>query len=573
MKDLMNTLKWIKSQCGKYFIYVFIIILIGSISSLASVYRALISKNLVDGAISGNISLIIKPLILLGSVIIYEISSSAFSSYLKVKCSAKLSAHIQKKFYTHIINSKWQEQAKYHSGNLLSRITSDVGNITEVIVKTLPSIVSLLILLITAFITLYHFDAKLALLSITIIPICIFTGKLYTRKLKDIHKKSQELDATYYSFMQESIQNLLILKTFCLEETNLDRMTELQNSKIKLSLKKSSIGIFANLFMSLGGWCGFFLVFCWGAFNLSKGTGTYGTLTALLQLMSAIQVPFYGLAGSLPQLSASIGSAERLIAIETLSLEDKSYKELNNELSNNLNPVIEFKNVSFEYMENAPILKDMSFSIQPGETIGILGPSGEGKTTIIRLLLSLIDSKQGYICFKNNNEEMPVNPNTRNLISYVPQGNTLFSGSIKSNLLYGNKDASEPEIEAALSAAGALNFVNSLNDKLNTIIGEKGVGLSEGQAQRIAIARALLRKKPILILDEATSSLDVETELKILHTIQNLKHNPTCIIITHRPSALSICDRTFKLENNQLHEVTSYPNDESAAGIINESTP
>jgi ATP-binding cassette subfamily C protein len=383
-----------------------------------------------------------------------------------------------------------------------------------------------------------------------------------------MHKQSQEADSTYRSFMQESIQNLLILKTFCLEKNNLSKLTELQNNKIKLSLKRSSISIVANIFMSIGSWIGFFLVFCWGAVNLSKGIGTYGTLTALLQLVSSIQAPFFGLAGSLPQLAGAIGSAERLIEIEKMTLEDLDYEEADESLLNINNPNIEFEDVSFSYFKNSPVLKNISFNIKSGETIGVMGASGEGKTTIIRLILSLIDSNQGNISIINDNKRYSINPSSRNLISYVPQGNTLFSGTIRQNLLYGNKDASETDIESAITAAGAFNFVDSLKGKLDTVIGEKGVGLSEGQAQRLAIARALLRKRPILILDEATSSLDIETELRVLNTVQNLQHNPTCIIITHRTSALSICDRLFKIENGFLKEVTNYPKAESAASAI-----
>lgn len=567
MKNLLVTLKWIKSYCLNYFHYIIIITAIGGILSTASVYRALVTKNLVDAAISGKMPLIMKPLILLAILIIIEIFFRSFSQFLTANSSVKLSADIQRKLYTHILNSKWQYQVKYHSGHLLARVTSDVVTITDTIVNTFPNIISLLILLVTSFITLYHLEPILAFLSITIVPISIFISRLFAKRLKEIHKKSQEVDANYRSFMQESIQNLLIVKTFCLENNNLEDLSKLQNSKISLSLKRSSIGILANIFMSIGSWCGFFMVFCWGAANLSNGTTSYGTLTALLQLISTIQVPFLGLAGSIPQLAIALGSAERLIEIDTLPLECRHYSEVDSNLLDNIPTNIQFKNVSFSYLQDIPVLKNVTFNIEAGQTIGILGASGEGKTTIIRLLLSLIDTEGGCIYLKNNNEELIVNPSSRNLFSYVPQGNTLFSGTIRSNLLYGNKNASEEDIKLAITAAGALNFINSLDRKLDTVIGEKGIGLSEGQAQRIAIARGLIRKKPILILDEATSSLDTETELKVLTNIHNLEHSPTCIIITHRLSALSICDRLFKLESGYLRELNPYSKEESAAAL------
>jgi ABC-type multidrug transport system fused ATPase/permease subunit len=508
--------------------------------------------------------LIIKSLSFLALLMIIQVSFSSLSSYLNAKCSVKLSSHIQKKLYTHIINSKWQQQTKYHSGNLLAHLTSDVSIVTNVIVNTLPGIVSLIVLFISAFTALFHFDSTLALLSITIVPMCTLAGRIYAKKLKNIHKTSQEVEAAYRSFLQESMQNLIIVKTFCLEKENIKTLEEFQSSKVSLTLKRNVISIIANIFISVGTWACFFLVYGWGVINLSKGTNLYGTLTALLQLILSIQSPFLGLASLFPQLASSVGSAERLIQLEKMSQETRINQEMNNQLPDIFCPDIEFRDVSFSYTQDVPVLKKMSFSIQAGETIGILGSSGEGKTTIIRLLLSLIDGNEGQISICSANKRITVNPDTRSIISYVPQGNTLFSGTIKSNLLYGNINASEEEIQVALEAVKADDFVNSLNNKLDTIISEKGIGLSEGQAQRIAIARALLRKRPILILDEATSSLDSETELKVLHTIQNLDNNPTCIIVTHRTSALSICDRVFKLENGQLFEVGHTNNKETA---------
>jgi len=256
-----------------------------------------------------------------------------------------------------------------------------------------------------------------------------------------------------------------------------------------------------------------------------------------------------------------------LIELENMALETPNDETIKNgisltpytenyytEITSNLNNKIYFKNVDFSYISNSTILKDISLSINHGETIAFIGPSGEGKTTLIRLLLCLIYPSKGNIYI---NEEI-LNTNHRNLISYVPQGNTLFSGSILENLKFGNPEATNNQILESLNMSSSLDFVNSLPNKLNTLIGERGIGLSEGQAQRLAIARAFLRKRPILILDEATSSLDSNTELTILNQVKNLIPKPICIIITHRPSALSICDKIYKLENATLTLCTSY---------------
>ena len=230
---------------------------------------------------------------------------------------------------------------------------------------------------------------------------------------------------------------------------------------------------------------------------------------------------------------------------------------ISNKVSSNFNkPNIVFDNVSFAYKANNNILNNINLTIESGETIAFVGPSGEGKTTIIRLILSLINPTEGNVLLSEGNLIKEINRNYRELISYVPQGNTLFSGSIRDNLKYGNPNASDDEIKAALSNACALDFVNELEDGLDTMIGEKGVGISEGQAQRIAIARSFLRIKPILILDEATSALDPETEVNVLKAVRALPTKPTCIIITHRPSALNICNRIIKLEKGNLREVS-----------------
>lgn len=531
-------------------------------------YRAIISKSLIDFSIKGNFSSSVHTLIIMSLIILGQITFSSLINLLTSYSSTKLSNNIQKKLYTHITYSKWVDSSKYHTGDILTRITNDVSTITNFIINTIPNVISLTVLLICSFIALLSFEPLLAVLLLLIAPISILTSHFFGRKLKKLYLKSQEAESNNVSFIQESIQNILIVKTFCLEKDNLSNYDKIQNTKLKLSLSRGYISALYNMMISLGYWGSYFLVFCWGSSSLSRGATTFGTLTALLQLTSNIQAPLSGLASSFSQFITSFASVERLMDIENLSLENYKLAPTSSMLENITSASIEFKNITFEYTKNTTILKNISLNISSGEIVAIVGTSGEGKTTFIKLLLSLLDDYKGSMHIVSNNKIINVLPETRNLISYVPQGNTLFSGSIADNLRNGDPSATENDIESALKLACAWNFITKLQHKTNTIIGERGVGLSEGQAQRIAIARAFLRKKPILILDEATSALDVNTETQILKSIKNLDYSPTCIIITHRPSALSICNRVFRLENGNIHEVHDYVVNETASEII-----
>jgi ATP-binding cassette, subfamily B, bacterial len=555
MKNMAYVFKWMLGHSKSYISNIFLILVLGTATSFVSVYRVLISKTLIDSATSSNTSLMLRSLTLLGILLISELCFESLKSVLSVKSHTNLTASIQKKVYNHVIHSNWLEQSKYHSGSLLTRLTSDVGAVANVIIHSLPNTFSLLVLLSTSYVVLFKMEPKLGAMVLIISPLSILFSRLYAKRIKKIYKDAQEADAKSRSFMQESIQNLLIIKTFCRENENLNSLTEIQNNKISLAMKRSYISIISNFILHLGSWSVFFLVFFWGSKNLSNGTATFGTLTALLQLVGNIQAPIRGLASTLPELIAAVGSSERIIEILNLPTDKISSLSSNNIHQNTSCSEVRFRTVQFSYKKEKSFLENISFNISSGETIGLVGKSGEGKTTIIRLLLGIINPDEGEILMKNNNEFINVSSTTRNYISYVPQGNTLFSGTIKDNLLFGNPDATDAEITEAINSSYAWSFINDFKDKLHTVIGEKGVGLSEGQAQRLAIARAFLRKKPVLILDEATSSLDIETEVRILNSIRNLSYKPMCVIITHRPSALSICDRVFKLQNGNLMEV------------------
>ena len=570
-KDLWMKIKWMGSYAKPAIPFLIFSIIVNVIFAIIGIYNVTVSKSLIDSAISGDSDATIRWLIIMLSITLISMLSSPVTSFMSTHSSTKLTQNIQRKIYQHIQCSDWLEQSKFHSVSLLTRVTSDVSNISSAILGTIPSLVSLLVTLIGSFYTLISWAPSIALAAVFLGPFLILVGKYFSSKLKDLYKEAQEEDVKYRSFMQESIQNIMIVKTFCMEKINMHRLIDIQNNKYKIAMRNTRLSVMTSMSMSFCSSLAYFTIFTWGVLNIAKGLSTYGTFTGMLQLYSKVQAPFSSLASMIPGLISTMAAAERLMEIEAIPVEKMAdEKELDDigslevaldtissKVSSAFNkPNIVFDNVSFAYKANNNILNNINLTIEAGETLAFVGPSGEGKTTMIRLILSLINPTEGNILLSEGNLVKDINRNYRELISYVPQGNTLFSGSIRDNLKYGNPNASDDEIKVALSNACALDFVNELENGLDTMIGEKGVGISEGQAQRIAIARSFLRERPILILDEATSALDPETEVNVLKAVRELPTKPTCIIITHRPSALNICNRIMKLEKGHLREVS-----------------
>ncbi len=570
-KDLWVKIKWMGSYAKPAVPFLIFSIIVNIIFAVIGIYNVTVSKSLIDSAISGDSDATIRWLIIMLSITLISMLSSPVTSFMSTHSSTKLTQNIQRKIYQHIQCSDWLEQSKFHSVSLLTRVTSDVSNISSAILGTIPSLVSLTVTLVGSFYTLISWAPSIAFAAVFIGPFLILVGKYFSRKLKDLYKEAQEEDVKYRSFMQESIQNIMIVKTFCMEKINMHRLVEIQNNKYKIAMRNTKLSVMTSMSMSFCSSIAYFTIFTWGVLNIAKGVSTYGTFTGMLQLYSKVQAPFSSLASMIPGLISTIAAAERLMEIEAIPVEkmadekelddigslEVALDSISSKVSSTFNkPNIVFDNVSFAYKANNNILNNINLTIDAGETIAFVGPSGEGKTTMIRLILSLINPTEGNILLSEGNLVKEINRNYRELISYVPQGNTLFSGSIRDNLKYGNPYASDDEIKAALKNACALDFVNELEDGLDTMIGEKGIGISEGQAQRIAIARSFLRERPILILDEATSALDPETEVNVLKAVRALPTKPTCIIITHRPSALNICNRIMKLEKGHIREVS-----------------
>lgn len=558
MKKIFFNIRWTYNKCNSATPCVILLIILGSIASIISVSIALITKSLIDSVTSFNAYNIKKYMIIMAALLLLDLFFYCLQTVIDALGYEKAKNQIQQSIYNHLILSRLSDNSKYHSVELLTRMTNDVNTIVNVVITIIPNMFSFSVMFIFSFWALFKISSQMALISIIIFPILIFISKIYSKKLKFFYLEVQKKESECNRFLQESFNNILIIKSFCLESIKKKDLSVLHNDRLNISIRRSYFSCISNGFFSLSSILGYLGVLIWGSINLSSNNAiaNFGNLTAMLQLFSNMQTPISVLASSFPQLISELAAVDRLKELEELQLDSNLLLSINTENNNSLTedlfnynkPYIFFENVTFEYVDNKPILDNISLSINQGEIIALVGPSGEGKTTLIKLILSLIYPTKGDIYIDHNK----LSPFHRQLISYVPQGNTLFSGSILNNLTFGNVDITHDEVITALKISSSYNFVYELDNTLNTIIGEKGLGLSEGQAQRLTIARALLRKKPILILDEATSSLDSKTELDVLNQIKKLQHKPICIIITHRPSALSICDRILKLENKKL---------------------
>lgn len=446
-----------------------------------------------------------------------------------------------------IFKKEYSSVSSYHSGELLNRMFSDVQIITDGVTSIVPNLVNLVTRLICAVAVLIALDKSFTLVFIISGLLLFFVTRLFRKKMKSMHKDVQEKEGKVRSFLQEVVENVLIVKVFGCEDQMEKTNDENQNVHFKAQMKRRTLSIFANAGFSFVFHMGYLFAMIWGARGIFLGIMSYGTLTAILQLVNQIQTPFANLSGLLPKLYGVLASAERIMSLETLPDETPANKVLDYDSFDK----ISVSDLSFAYGENQ-VLSDVNIEISKGDFVSLTGLSGGGKSTLFLLLLGAYQPDKGELLFKSDKGDFHSGKETRNLFSYVPQGNFLFSGTVEDNIRMLNKDASMESVIEAARIACALDFIESLPDKFNTKIGEKGFGISEGQAQRIAIARAILGNAPIMLLDEATSALDEATEAQLLKNISEMK-NRTCLIVTHRPAALEICSKHLIINEGKMY--------------------
>ena len=537
---LRRYLRWLGGQTKPFWPQLMLLVGIDLLAVLIGFGSSFVSKNVVDNATAGLEFLpAFSVMILLSAV---SIGIGAAVGVLRTLINERFSFGVRLKVFDRLLSASYLGLGRYHSGDLLTRMTSDVDTIATGIASAIPSLAMILVRLGAAFLLLFGYSPFLALSALLLAPVGLLLSLLTGERLKKLSAEVRESEAAYRSFIQEHTANIAVVKTFQMEEQSRRRLTGLRQRTLNAVLKRSRLSVVTNLCIRAVFSLGYFISFGYCIFGLAGGTLTYGTMTLFLSLFSQIQQPVMSLSHLLPQAIGVLASAGRVMELEAIPVEPRTG------MTHAADAVgLRFEGVDFAY-DRQMILRGVSFEAQPRQLVGVMGPSGAGKTTLIRLVLSLVSPTAGTVRFLADGTEEIASADARRHIAYVPQGNTLLSGTIADNLRFGDPEATEEDMWAALDQAAA-GFVRELPDGLATVLGEKANGLSEGQAQRIAIARALLRRAPVLILDEATSALDAASEEKILARLSDPRRTyaPLCLIITHRRSMLPYFDRLIEI--------------------------
>ena len=535
--------RWLWNTSRGYRFLILSSILAGTFRIAASLTFVWLCKHLIDIAThqaDGNIA---TGLAAMAGCIVLQLLLSSLTSRLYAHTEISLRNRLRQDLLEHILKSRWNGREAFHSGDMLNRMEEDVYTVTNLLASSIPSAGITFFQLVGAALFLICLDARLALVILLIMPLALLFSKLYMKRMRRLTREIRTTDSRVQSHLQENLQHRILISTLECTSMATDTMSSLQSGLKRLVLRRNTFSIFSSFMVQAGFALGYVTAFAWGVYGLDAGTVTFGMLAAFLQLVAQVQRPVVELSRQLPAFISALTSVERIYELTSTPLEEQGEPVI---LEGRLG--VRMEDVTFTYFDGKrKVIEHFTHDFEPGSLTAVLGETGSGKSTLVRLVLALLQPDEGKITLYGKNMSVSASPLTRGNFVYVPQGNTLVSGTVRDNLLLGNPEAADTHIWEALHMAAA-DFVRELPQGLDTPCGEMGTGLSEGQAQRIAIARGLLRPGNIVLLDEPTSSLDSDTERILLERLSHAIKDKTLIVITHQEQTARLCNVVIRMK-------------------------
>lgn len=565
LKELMSELLWIYGYGVRYKWAILWYMVLGVFGTAMSFGASIISKNIIDAVTGYNSGGLAMAAVFYVGMQLVRIVTNALSGRISAKIEIKVDQEIRGDIYDKVMQADWEKMSQYHSGDLLNRVDNDVASISSSVLGWVPDFITRLLQFLGALGIILYYDPTLAGLALLSAPVTLLVSRALTKKMRSYNKRMREVSSDVMAFNEESFQNVQVIKSFGLTALYEKKLRDVQKVYRDVRLDYNKFSIITSAFMSLIGSAVSIVCFGWGVYRLWTGHITYGTMTLFLQMATSLSGSFSSLVYMVPRAISAATAAGRIMAVSELPKEKcENLEEIRHFLEENRSCGIQVavRNMDFSYCTGKKVFQNADFIARPGEIVALVGPSGEGKTTMLRILLGIVNVQRGTVrvasgrqADADSGQSYEINAATRMLFSYVPQGNTMFSGTIAENLRIMKQDATDEELNRVLELACADGFVHSIPTGLNSPVRERGGGFSEGQIQRLSIARALLADAPVLLLDEATSALDVATERRVLKNIMKAENHKTCIVTTHRPSVLGICSRVYRISGGSISKV------------------
>ncbi len=549
-KELM----WLIARSKPIVLLLFIIVFSNTIISVTGVLFVMVSRGVIDAATGGNTTELINNGIVMVATSLSKLALESFDKVMTTRATLKLDSRLKDYIFKKLLRKDFTIINTYESGDLLTRMSDDVDTVSRGVLGIVPGFASMATQLVAAFYALFSLDTTFAFISLLIGPIVLLIGKVTSKWVRKLHLDAQENLSATRTFLQETFKHILAVKSYLLEDHLTKKHQDLLDKNVIYQRRKGLYSTIAGFGLSLGYWIGYIFAIVWGSYRLTTGSITFGTMSAFMQLVGQVQSPFIGISNKFPGIYSTLASVSRLAQISEIPREEHPGSETSEPSKEEIASLV-LDSVFFSYSEN-PILKNVSLVLEPGDFIILDGKQGMGKTTIAHLLLGVLTPDNGQIYLRTKKENiLSIGTDTRKYFSLVPEGNTIISGNIEGNILFG-APLDEKLLNNSAATANITDFIEQLPNRYKTKIGENGRGLSEGQCQRLAIARAIYRDTPIIIFDESTTSLAVETESKLIKDIYQSSRHKICIFISNRRLASDEFNRRFILADGDLCEIS-----------------